>query len=60
MVLYGLLAGSLVGVVWGVLSRVRAGRRTSGRSVLGHHFAYGPALGIGALVVLWAHRLLLG
>ena len=60
MVLYGLLAGSLVGVVWGLVSRVRAGRRSAGRSVLGHHFAYGPALGIGALVVLWAHRLLLG
>ena len=60
MVLYGLLAGSLVGVVWGLVSRYRAGRRSTGRSVLGHHFAYGPALGVGALVVLWAHRLLLG
>lgn len=60
MVLYGLLAGSLVGVVWGLVSRYRAGRRSAGGSVLGHHFAYGPALGVGALVVLWAHRLLLG
>ena len=60
MVLYGLLAGSLVGVVWGLVSRFRAGRRSRGGSVLGHHFAYGPALGVGAMVVLWAHRILLG
>lgn len=51
LVVWGLLLGSLAGVVAGTWSLVR------GR---GRHFAFGPALGTGAVVALWTAPLLAG
>lgn len=50
LVMWGLLIGSFVGVVVGVWTlTVRKGG----------HFAFGPALSIGALAAVWAHDALL-
>lgn len=51
LVLWGLMIGSLVGVVVGVVSML--GRK-------GSHFAFGPALAAGAVVAVWLHVPLLG
>jgi len=49
LALYGLLLGSLVGVLLGVVSlAARAGSR----------FAFGPALAVGALLAVWLHAAL--
>ena len=50
LVIWGLMIGSFVGVLVGVWTIARRN---------GGHFAFGPALSIGALVAVWAHDLLL-
>ncbi len=51
LAIWGFLLGSLVGIVVGLWTL--AVRR-------GAHFAFGPALTLGALVALWFHQSLLG
>ena len=50
LVPYGILIGSLAGVLFGVARRLRG---------QGGHMPFGPALVLGALVALWLHSALL-
>lgn len=49
--IYGLLAGSLIGVLVGLVSLIAGS---------GDRFAFGPALGAGAIVVVWMQGSLVG
>ncbi|MFM7069822.1 MAG: hypothetical protein ACKOYM_10235 [Actinomycetes bacterium] len=51
LVLYGILIGSLLGVVRGVISIARGA---------GNRIAFGPSLAAGALIALWCHHALIG
>lgn len=52
------LAGSIAGVLWGLIGRLRRGRRTATADQgTGSHFPYGPALWLGPYVAFLILRL---